>query len=507
MKSGERLVCLRTDGLGTVEVVLDEVAQRNWSRVARGRVLAQQPEGVQYVFLKQFYSRNGAWGHKHFENEINAIAKYVDLGPHQPAAIDHIATDVESLTLVFPFCEMTTAESVYSSRAPATFAAFLEQVQPALEALFARLDPFGGTPTEVARLSAASFKGADIRNLGVQQVENGTDCTRIFDLGHAYQAEPGDLGAKYLVSILLMNWGSNPIKCLRWVSSDLIQPMMYLAHATTEQRVRVEVREQMRVRRRHAQAGTAPGRLAKRVGFQTLGRWYAFGMSRLVRQTFQMAERNSPSTMYDTVTRRHYRDVDVAAEYDRRLSASPLDRLITRLETRSISRALSELEAVPGSVVLDVPSGTGKLMPLFARLKLTAVSLDISAEMIAHSTVPRPVVGDVECLPFASGAFHHALSLRLFHRVPELVVERGIGELCRVAKSGVIVFYAAEPRLDAIRRRLKRLLRRQRTSWTMLTPPRLASMFPEGWQVISDRALAPAYLSGRVVTARRAVST
>jgi demethylmenaquinone methyltransferase / 2-methoxy-6-polyprenyl-1,4-benzoquinol methylase len=83
-----------------------------------------------------------------------------------------------------------------------------------------------------------------------------------------------------------------------------------------------------------------------------------------------------------------------------------VNRIMTfRLDVRWRRRAVGELGLAPGSVVLDLASGTGDLCIDLARAGFRPISVDLSFGMLRadRSGAPR-VQGDVLRLPVAAGA-------------------------------------------------------------------------------------------------------
>jgi len=140
--------------------------------------------------------------------------------------------------------------------------------------------------------------------------------------------------------------------------------------------------------------------------------------------------------------RNAWRDTTVAAEYEARRFATPLQRLKHR---RDVALVLELLSSVPRiRVVLDLPCGTGRLLPALRAAGFRALGADVALEMMRagreHRAEPAPLVqADAAHLPFRSAAFDAVVSLRfLFHLSPE---ERGraLAEMRRVTRDGVVV--------------------------------------------------------------------
>jgi ubiquinone/menaquinone biosynthesis C-methylase UbiE len=102
----------------------------------------------------------------------------------------------------------------------------------------------------------------------------------------------------------------------------------------------------------------------------------------------------------------------------------------------------------PRSTVLDIPCGTGRLLPICNRFGLRVVGADLSADMmrqIPHDRRALEACGglaacDAARLPFAGASFDYVVSLRLFHLEIDLgVQERMLREFLRIARSGILL--------------------------------------------------------------------
>jgi SAM-dependent methyltransferase len=108
-----------------------------------------------------------------------------------------------------------------------------------------------------------------------------------------------------------------------------------------------------------------------------------------------------------------YRTVD-ASRYERRRYGSPIRRLNLRLTERAIARALADVPA--GSLVLDVPSGTGIFHDALRARGLRVVAADLSPTMLAVARSRGEAAGyvraDARHLPFRRERFDAALCTR-----------------------------------------------------------------------------------------------
>jgi SAM-dependent methyltransferase len=107
--------------------------------------------------------------------------------------------------------------------------------------------------------------------------------------------------------------------------------------------------------------------------------------------------------------------------------------------------AMMALHPSPADLIVDLGSGGGWCSDLLRRLNRRAIAVDISLDMLragsSRSGIDAilAVAGDLESLPFRSGAFHKAMCLNALHHVPDL--PRAIGEIARVlTDDGIAVF-------------------------------------------------------------------
>lgn len=149
--------------------------------------------------------------------------------------------------------------------------------------------------------------------------------------------------------------------------------------------------------------------------------------------------------------RTYYRDPGIAGTYEARRFCSPMGRFRNARVLAAVGRALDHAasKGFPVEHVLDLPIGTGRLVPLLLERKLTFVGGDLSPEMMQRAVekmAHEPAGGalpftrcDAEALPFKDEAFDATVTLRfLFHLPRDLRVEI-LAELRRVSRRWVIL--------------------------------------------------------------------
>ncbi len=140
-----------------------------------------------------------------------------------------------------------------------------------------------------------------------------------------------------------------------------------------------------------------------------------------------------------------------------------------RRETACIRRGLRAVP--PGAAVLDLPCGTGRLLPFLTELGYRVTAADSSPHMAAHArkrdgrtAYAGVVVASVFDTGFRDDAFDAVVCNRLFHhfREPE-TRQRALKELGRICSGTIVVSFFCNRALDAWRF-YKNALRRKKAT-------------------------------------------
>jgi SAM-dependent methyltransferase len=170
---------------------------------------------------------------------------------------------------------------------------------------------------------------------------------------------------------------------------------------------------------------------------------------------------------------RKYKDDDYAGYYANKHTGGFGRRLSNRLELSMINRAMRRIERTSRlESALDCPSGTGRLLPVLARLGVSVVAMDTSGSMLDqgrafHSLFARrpvPVVGSAFEIPLPDRSVDVVLCSRLIHHFTDVESRvRILNELARVARVGVVVSFFDATSFRAWRR-VRKARRKGRTS-------------------------------------------
>lgn len=155
---------------------------------------------------------------------------------------------------------------------------------------------------------------------------------------------------------------------------------------------------------------------------------------------------------YKQNTKEHYQSDDVAESYNNEFTAL---RGINGLRFRFIAKRerqtlLAMLSRFPGSSVLDIPTGTGKMAPVFSALDCKVVACDISPNMLAiaqkafervHKNVYDFRVIDLEdASNNIDERFDVVVCIRLMHRVPDEIKVKMLAQISTLAPHAIVSF-------------------------------------------------------------------
>lgn len=134
-------------------------------------------------------------------------------------------------------------------------------------------------------------------------------------------------------------------------------------------------------------------------------------------------------------------------------------------EVRLVRRALGHIPR--GGSVLDVPCGNGRMTAVLARAGFRVTGADLSEVTLRNCRALAEgadwsatfVSQDLERLAFDDNTFDACLCFRFFHHLPSVEIrERVAGELCRVARTAVLVSYMCPYSPTMLKRRVRQAL-------------------------------------------------
>jgi ubiquinone/menaquinone biosynthesis C-methylase UbiE len=141
--------------------------------------------------------------------------------------------------------------------------------------------------------------------------------------------------------------------------------------------------------------------------------------------------------------KRHYQRQDVAKGYDAERFRSLRGRLVNSLERRLLMQSIAGLPA--GALVLDLPTGTGRMARWLADEGYRVLGADISLPMLdesrRQSDAATLVRAEGERLPLAAESVDAAICFRLMSHLPREARVAVLREMGRVARVRVVAVF------------------------------------------------------------------
>ena len=150
-----------------------------------------------------------------------------------------------------------------------------------------------------------------------------------------------------------------------------------------------------------------------------------------------------------------YTSEDIADAYEKERFTSWKGKKVDYLEKKSI---LDGIKALVGNsnkqLILDAPSGTGRLSTQLIKQGFRVIAVDISIEMLKKSEDQYKlrsspnflgyVCCDIEHLPFCNSAFDVVTSLRMMGHLPLDVKGRVLNEFRRISRLGAVIMFSLD---------------------------------------------------------------
>jgi len=166
--------------------------------------------------------------------------------------------------------------------------------------------------------------------------------------------------------------------------------------------------------------------------------------------------------------KRDYQNQAFAQSYEHLRFGNTIGRLYSFLQIRTIGKILNLLP--PGSKVLDLPCGTGRITKHLLQRgfkvyagDISQAMLNIARERLSHySNLEDLRIIDVEKIDTGDNEFEYTICIKLMHLVPLEIRTKMLKELSRVTENLIIVSYSCLT-FGGIKRFIKTLLRRRNT--------------------------------------------
>ena len=158
-----------------------------------------------------------------------------------------------------------------------------------------------------------------------------------------------------------------------------------------------------------------------------------------------------------------WRSTDVANRYDAERFQRPLGRFYHLLQTRVLAKVLRRIG--PRPQIVDIPCGTGRMLPILNQYACSVTALDVSEAMMAqarcrmlgHERV-RFIRGDAKNLPLKGESVDAVFCIRFAMHLTTAERREILREFARVSRAFVVVEYGCNSRWHEVRRFLRRLV-------------------------------------------------
>ena len=201
----------------------------------------------------------------------------------------------------------------------------------------------------------------------------------------------------------------------------------------------------------------------------------------------------------------HYKEVAVAERYDRERFSSFSGKVFNRLEKATVAAAFRGV--APGTVILDVPCGTGRIAEALLEHGLNVEGVDISGAMldVARRKLARfgdrfkTRTADVKDLALAAPkSFDVALCARVLMHFPLDEQVAFLKAVTLLTRDLVVFTQSYSSPYQRFRRGVKRVLRNQAPAGYPITDDDIATLL-EGAGLREVRRLRPAAMISEAV--------
>jgi SAM-dependent methyltransferase len=202
-----------------------------------------------------------------------------------------------------------------------------------------------------------------------------------------------------------------------------------------------------------------------------------------------------------------FRGEGYAEHYEARYKGFVKGTLKHRLRCAVLGRAFREVP--PGSVVLDIPCGTGRYTDWLLGRGYRVLGADIAAEMIRVARgkaggaegVRGWMAADATRLPLRDKSVDAVLTVRLFHLVPNDVRPRIYRELARVCRGRLVLCFNCN---KWALKHLGKRLRGRAPAWLLTRGELVRELMGAGLEVERIHSRGPIFSTFWAVTCRPA---
>ena len=211
----------------------------------------------------------------------------------------------------------------------------------------------------------------------------------------------------------------------------------------------------------------------------------------------------------------HYQKDNIAVQYDTIRWAKPGRRWSNKRKLLAIGKAIDAATALnnqPVQNALDLPCGTGRILPVLFSRNIRVTGADISSEMMKVARSKNRDSGlqkgfircDAEHLPFGDNQFDSVFSIRFLFHLPSKVRQNALMEMGRVSRQWVIVDYRHKYTLKYLLKKLQCRLGLSSKHYNRLSQQEISEDFQKaGLDLVKIFPTFPVFSDKWVILARK----
>jgi SAM-dependent methyltransferase len=214
---------------------------------------------------------------------------------------------------------------------------------------------------------------------------------------------------------------------------------------------------------------------------------------------------------------KQFRNKDYAREYHQLFNPRSIGEFINRknflgwlvgkFENMAVKRLLPLCN---GDLVLDVPCGSGKLMPSLIKNDFSIIGIDLSKDMLSSICDEKlkkltVIQADIRKLPLKDNSIGVIICNRFLHRIPPEIHLNALQEIYRVSKEYVILYFSIRGVLTNCIISLEKILNiGDRGKIFYMSKKTIKEELDSiGWDFIKGTAVIPMVSTGYIVIAKK----
>jgi len=219
---------------------------------------------------------------------------------------------------------------------------------------------------------------------------------------------------------------------------------------------------------------------------------------------------------YEKITKLKYQNKQIAyeyvQEYEGRVTFNNLhQKVITYREIKIIEKFIEKIEKKL-NLIMDIPCGSAKLKNLLSNKSFKFIGGDISKEMLDLAQTryknSKNLINllrlDGMKIPLLDNSVDLIISLRLLHRVPDIIKVKLLQEYIRVSRKYVIISFGQTSRWQKLRLKMRnQLSNRESVPYPILELEMLNIIKSLNSKIISIKSVLPLLSAEKIILIKK----